>query len=137
MTHRYLPHTADIRVEIEGATIKALFEEAAEILRELVAGSGPVAAREERRWAANGPDRGELLLSLLQELLYAHASDGFLPARLTVERLDATSAEGIVVGEVFDPSRHEQQPEVKAITRHGLIVEPGPAGWRAEIVFDV
>jgi protein archease len=137
VTHRYLPHTADIRVEIEGPTLDALFEDAADVLRELLAGSEPVVEREERRWTATGSDPGELLLSLLQELLYQHATDGFLPARVTVERLGATSATGHVFGEAFDPNRHEPQPEVKAVTRHGLIVEPGPVGWRAEIVFDV
>lgn len=137
MTHRYLPHTADLRVSIRSPTVVALFQEAADVLRELLVGTARVAEQDERHWAVTGTDRSEVLLAYLQELLFAFATEGFVPARVSIDRITAFRAEGRTIGEPFDPDRHEHQPEVKAVTRHGLTVEPEGRGWRAEIVFDV
>jgi SHS2 domain-containing protein len=52
-------------------------------------------------------------------------------------RVTPTSLEATVAGERFDPSRHETQPEVKAVTRHELVVEQTEGRWRAEVLFDV
>jgi len=40
-------------------------------------------------------------------------------------------------GEPFDPSRHELDMEVKAITYHGLKVEREADGWLAEVIVDL
>ena len=40
-------------------------------------------------------------------------------------------------GEPIDPSRHEIDGEVKAITWHGLKVEQHADGWLAEVIVDV
>ncbi len=40
-------------------------------------------------------------------------------------------------GEPMDPSRHELNHEVKAITYHGLKVEQTADGWLAEVIVDI
>jgi SHS2 domain-containing protein len=40
-------------------------------------------------------------------------------------------------GERFDDTRHEPQPEVKAVTRHQLRVEETARGWTAVMVLDL
>ena len=40
-------------------------------------------------------------------------------------------------GEPLDRTRHDLQHEVKAITYHGLRVEPAPDGWLAEVIVDI
>jgi SHS2 domain-containing protein len=40
-------------------------------------------------------------------------------------------------GELLDPEKHGLGREVKAITYHGLSVEPSEAGWLAEIIVDI
>lgn len=137
MTHRYLPHTADLRVAVEAPTFEALFVEGAAVVRELLAGTSEVEAREERLWRVEGADPAELFATLLRELLFLFHGDGFIPRALTVDEVAPNAARGRVLGERFDPARHEPQPEVKAVTRHRLVVEPSAHGWRAEVVFDV
>ena len=136
-----MPHTADIRVSIEAGTLRALLEDLVQVLRELVAGDRPVQARGGRLIAIQAPDPPELLLALSREVLDAFQLDGFVPARLEIDVLaqppDAPSLKGRVMGEPFDPGRHETQPEIKAVTRHGLVAEPVQGGWRAELLFDV
>lgn len=141
MTHRFLAHTADIRVGIEAPTLRGLLEELVDVLRQLTAGDRPVQPRTAREIALEAPDPPELLLSLAREALDAFQLDGFVPARVEIDRLTQPPGplvlRGRLTGEPFDPARHETQPEIKALTRHGLLAEPGAHGWRAELLFDV
>ena len=85
----------------------------------------------------HGPDAAETFLGFLRELLFLHATDAFLPSAFHPDAIVETAITGWVAGEPFDIGRHEHQPEVKAVTRHGLVVERQRQGWHAEIVFDV
>lgn len=129
-------------VEIDAPTFAALFEEATVVARRLLAGESPVAGSVARTVSVAAADLEELLFEYVRELLYQFAADGFVPARLELDELNVTRAgpaalAGTVFGERFDPARHETQPEVKAVTRHGLQVVDTPDGFRTEILFDV
>ena len=141
MTHRFLAHTADVRVAIEAATLRGLFEELTEVLRDLTVGAGPVQLRTAREIALEAPDAAALLLAFSREVLDAFQLDGFVPARVELDTLaeppGPLALRGRLVGEPFDPARHETQPEIKALTRHGLVAERTAAGWHAELLFDV
>ncbi len=137
MTYRFLPHTADIKVAIEAASFEDLLADATAIVRGLLAGEGSVEPREERRVTATGADASDVLLRYLQELLYLFDTEGFLPAIVDTDRFTGNEAAVRVGGELYDPARHEHQPEVKAATRHGLRVERRADAWYAEVVFDV
>jgi SHS2 domain-containing protein len=141
VTYRFLPHTADIRASIEASTFRGMLEDLVQVLRELTAGDRPVQARTGRLIAIQAPDPAELLLALSREILDAYQLDGFVPARLEIDTLAQPPGplflRGRVMGEPFDPARHETQPEIKATTRHGLVVERNAQGWRAELLFDV
>lgn len=106
-------------------------------MRELLVGTSPVIPSDRRTIAVTDTNAAETLLHFLRELLFAFESDGFVPARFEVGRADEQHVRGVLHGERFDPTRHETQPEVKAVTRHGLWLEPLESGWRAEVVFDV
>ncbi len=137
MTYRYLPHTADIKVAIEGRSFEELLADGVLITRELLAGVAPVVPREKRPLLVAGPDAQETFLAFLRELLFLHATDAFLPSTFLPDLIAETAVSGLLAGEPFDEKRHEQQPEVKAVTRHGLVVEPRVDGWYAEVIFDV
>jgi len=137
VTHRFLPHTADIKVAFETDTLEALFVEATEVMRGLLAGTSPVELREERLLELECPDIAELFLAYLKELVYQFAAHGFLVARVEIDRVDQTTLRARAFGEALDPERHEHQPEVKAVTRHHLVVEQRDRLWFAEVVFDV
>jgi SHS2 domain-containing protein len=137
VTYRFLPHTADVKVAIDGRSFEELLADGVLIARELLAGAGPIEPREERRIDVSGPDARETFLRFLRELVFLHAADAFLPSTFFPDSVAETAVIGRLAGEPFDGDRHEQQPEVKAVTRHGLIVEPRGAGWHAEVVFDV
>jgi SHS2 domain-containing protein len=137
MTHRFLPHTADILVEIDASTLEEVFEESTVIARGLLAGDSTVAALHpfQIRVSASGPD--ELLHHYLRELLSHFQVSTFVPAQIEVLELTPTSLVALVLGELFDERRHEPQPEVKAVTRHGLSLVESASGWRGTLVFDM
>jgi len=49
----------------------------------------------------------------------------------------AAGLTGSAWGESIDPGRHVLSHEVKAITYHGLRVEPDRDGWIAEVIVDI
>ena len=92
--------------------------------------------RESREVAveADRPDR--LLVRFLSEVVYLIDAEGFVPARARVSvgegRLSAS-----LRGRVADSYRPKRRgPHVKAVTYHGLAIEPGPP-VRVQVVLDV
>jgi SHS2 domain-containing protein len=143
VTYRFLPHTADIRAAIEAPTFTALLDEVVALLRELTAGSGPPSKHESTRpLSVTGSDPAELLIQFAREVLTAFQLDAIVPVRLELDTVQlppggTPSIRGRLWGEPFDPTRHATQPEIKAVTRHGLAVRQDEAGWHAELVIDV
>ncbi|MDH3292406.1 MAG: archease [Gemmatimonadota bacterium] len=137
MAYRFLPHTADIKVAFEAESLDALLMDGLVVLRWLLAGESPVESRERRALVVTAVEPAELFLGFLREVLFLHATDGFLPADLEFASVTESAVEGTLLGEPFDSEHHEHQPEVKAVTRHGLVVERGDGMWTAEVVFDV
>lgn len=137
MTHRFLPHTADICVELEAGSLEGLFHEATTVVRGLLAGATDVGCAVERDVSVASSGADELLHHYVRELLTIFQVDTFVPAQLEVHHLTPTELKGTVAGEAFDERRHEPQPEVKAVTRHELRVEPVESGWRGMLVFDM
>ena len=52
-------------------------------------------------------------------------------------KVGADGLVGAAWGEPMDPTRHELNHEVKAITLHGLKVEQTADGWLAEVIVDI
>ena len=137
MTYRYLPHTADIRVALASPTLEGLLQDALAVSRQLFVGESVVEAREWHQLAVDAKDAEDLVLSFLQELLYRYTTDGFVPTKLTVNRVAPVVLRAEVGGEQLDPARHVTEPEVKSVTRHGFSVQETDEGWHAEVLFDV
>lgn len=126
--YRFVPHTADVAVELRARSEMGLYQAGLDALRELLVGSSPVAAAQERPIALRGTDPTERLIHFLADVLYLYDTERFLPGRVSPEGIE---------GEGFDPARHAAVREVKAVTHHGARVVRDDAGYRATIVFDV
>ncbi len=137
MTHYSLPHTADIRIAFEAATFGELLQEGLVAVRQLLAGETAVESRDTREFTIPPGEPSDQFLGFLRELLFLSATEEFLPATLELTQDGIAGMQGTLTGEHIDPNRHEPQPEVKAVTRHGFVVERRGDGWYAEVVFDV
>jgi SHS2 domain-containing protein len=129
---RLLAHTADLRAELAAPDLAGLYSEAAALVRETVVGESAVAALEERRVRLEGEDEAERFFRFVRELVYLYDTGTFLPASVRL-----TGGEAVVAGERFDVRRHVAERQVKALTRHRFRFERSPAGFGAELVFDL
>ncbi len=137
MSYRFLPHTADLIVEIKGASLADVFHDATAVVRDLIVGDGSVEATESHSVTLEAQSPDELLIRFVRELLTWFQLDTFVPAQLEIAQLAPSRMVATIRGEPFDDSKHEPQPEVKAATRHNLSVEETDAGWRAVMVLDL
>jgi SHS2 domain-containing protein len=130
-------HTADLGLRIRAANLDALFVEAAQALFSIVVEDlATVAPVRELQVEIAGTDREYLLFDWLKELLYHFDAEHLLLSYFEVH-VEDEGLRGIARGEPLDRTRHELAHEVKAITYHGLRVEPDADGWLAEVIVDI
>jgi SHS2 domain-containing protein len=130
-------HTADLGLRIRAADLNTLFAEAGQALfAVLVEDRDTVAPSRKVDIAIAGTDREYLLFDWLKELLYRFDAEHLVLSRFEV-RISDEGLQASAWGEPLDRSRHELAHEVKAITYHGLRVEPEGDGWLAEVIVDI
>ena len=132
---RSLEHTADLGLEVVGGSLEHVFALAAAgmfaVFLAPPARNGD--ARVEIHVAAD--NREELLVAWLEDLIYRFDGEGLVPIAVEVEAVAETTLTGAMV--VGKGRGRSTGPAIKAVTRHGLTLEPVSAGWRAVIYFDV
>jgi SHS2 domain-containing protein len=138
-----IDHPADAGFKIKARSLRGLFLGAAEGLFELIGDPGVLRRLPERKAAvhrvislgASGP--GELLLLWLRELLYYFSAKRYFFLKYKIEKLGPDRLKIRASGVRFDPAKHEQRYEVKAVTYHGFRLHKTRMGWTAEIIFDL
>jgi SHS2 domain-containing protein len=131
--YRWIEHTGELELHIEAPTEQAAFIEALVAFAELLDHEGGGSESVRRELELEADEAGELLAAWLDEFVYLAEVDGFVPERVTELHLDGGRLRATVGGH-----RGEPRPLVKAVTRHGLALEPvGRGGWHARVVLDV
>jgi 2-amino-4-hydroxy-6-hydroxymethyldihydropteridine diphosphokinase len=140
--YRMLEHTADMGMEVKAATRRRLFEACAEALADIMVDRSLL--RESVRFDAviEGDDFQQILVELLQEVLYLVDARRFLPVRVSVALGEAAEEGGRVAAAFFGRpiTQDEVKTGVKAATYHMLEVlheEREPRPWTARVYFDV
>ena len=131
---RVLDHDADIRIEAFGASQQELFQNAAMGLFALLTDPAEVRPVLEKNITVRG--NGELLVNLLNELLFIWDTERFLPSEITVD-LRPENVNALIKGEIFDENRHLIQLEMKAVTYHNFSISEENGTYRATFVVDV
>jgi SHS2 domain-containing protein len=130
-------HTADLGLRVTAADPDTLFAEAAQALFAVIVDDlATVQPRQAHAVQLAGKDLAYLLFDWLNELLYQFEVGHRLFSRFEVQVTD-DGLSGTAWGEPRDPARHRLGHEVKAITYHGLTVEPTADGWLAEVILDI
>jgi len=129
-----IDHTADVGIRAYGQSLDELFANAAEGMSSLIADLSTVKPVGEVEVRVTADDIPTLFLRWLSELLYVHETQRFLFSSFDA-RVAGTALVGHARGETIDKSRHELKLAIKAVTRHGLTVDP-EKGF-AEVIFDI
>jgi SHS2 domain-containing protein len=133
-----LGHTADLGVRVRGHSAEEALARLALALGSLLSGGEPVEVVDEERFAVRGgPGLAGTAVSLLRELLFRFATRRLIPAAVEVLRSGEDGAEALVRSGRYDPARHAEGEDLKAVTWHRARLEQDGDGWVGEIVFDV
>ncbi len=134
--HRFVGHTADTAFEAWGPERGACYAEA---VHALVASFADVSHAEavDRRLVEFGPGSDEdLLVDLLEEVIYLLDTRGLVPVRAELrDREDGGLRGELEFAEVTSVQPSGAVP--KAVTYHALEVEADAEGWRCHVTVDV
>lgn len=139
MPYRPLAHTADVGFEVSALTLEELYAEAVPAFTASFTEIERVEERLTREVEIQAPDREQLLVDWLGELLYAFDAERLLfrSARVRLhERPAGVALTATLRGEHHDAERHPLAVLLKGVTYHGLAIERGPAGWRGTVILD-
>jgi SHS2 domain-containing protein len=131
VTYRWIEHTSELELELEGSTEQGVFEAAFEAMRDLLSDC-EAPERLEIPIRVEGRDRAALLADWLGELAFLAETRGVVPDRLSLLELDEGGLRALVQGWEGTPPHL-----VKGATYNRLRFEPAGAGWRARVVLDV
>ncbi len=134
-----LGHVADVGVRVRGRSAEEALGRLALALGTLLSGGAALEAdpAEERLAVAGGPGLTGTAVALLRELLFRFATEGVIAAALEVVRVDEAAAEARVRWGRYDPERHAEGMDVKAVTWHLALLEHQGGEWVGQAVFDI
>ena len=132
-----LEHTADIGIAARAASWPGLLQQLARGWRRIVCGESEIAATTGLKRTIRGDDREELLVNLLNELIFLLETRNFLTAEIQIDSATDEVLNLQLQGETYDPGRHQWQQEVKAATYHQLKIEQQGDSWQAQVYLDL
>ena len=134
---KLLDHTADSGISVRAADLPELFARAAWGMFSLLTDLNTVKPQQTETVAVTAPDREALLVRWLSELNFRHVTQRVVFSEFHILELNDQRLVARVAGELIAPGRHIIHTEIKAVTFHGLRLEPVDGGWRTEIIFDL
>ena len=137
MSFEVLEHTADVGVRVYGWSFAELLKCAALALMSLITNRESVKPDEEVAFEVEAETGEELLIKMLNEILYIHEVRKMVFADAEIELADGCKLRGRLRGEKTDVSRHELLLDIKAATYHNLKIERVNDRFMAEIIFDI
>ncbi|MBI4434815.1 archease [Candidatus Uhrbacteria bacterium] len=134
--YELLPHTADIRIRVTGATLEELFVNAARgmmsVIRKDFEALEPDPKRK-RMFRVSSLDHETLLIEFLSELLAAIDTENELYPTLTITELHERRLRAEAVGVHVDGF----DEDVKAVTYQDMAITETPEGYETTITLDV
>lgn len=135
--YEQIPHTADMAAKVYGKSISEIFENAAFAMFDMMADLGGLRAEESVKIDVEAEDPESLLVSFLNEILYASFIKRMLFCRFEVLSLSDNKLSLEAQGEKFEGDNSRIHSEIKAATYHEIEIKKTNEGYETTIVFDV
>jgi SHS2 domain-containing protein len=135
--YRTINRSSDLAVKIFGASQAELFANSGFALFDIMTQIDKVEVKEHMTLEVEGADRDDLMVNWMRELLYLYQGSGYLLKEFVVQEVKDTHIRGEVIGEKFDPDRHEIQREIRAVVSHQSRMEKTGNQWTAQVVLEL
>jgi SHS2 domain-containing protein len=135
--YKVIEHTADIGIEVSGATREEVFAGCGLALFDLLIGLQSIEGTFTRTVSVQGESLTDLLVAWLNELLYFYAVEGLMFSGFTDVELAEECFRAVGHGEHYDASRHHSEMEIKAATYHNVSLVRAGGRWTARVILDV
>ena len=130
-------HPADVGLAARADSLGELFEALAEGLADLICLRQTVRPAETRPVAARAEDREALAHDFLAAVLAGIQEHRFMVASVSVRKATDAEVQAELLGETYDPARHDIRVEVKAVTYHQLKVAREGDHWAGTVILDL
>ena len=118
--YEYLDHTADVQCHCWGKTLSDAFANMVPCMFNYITDLSTVEVNLDKtiEFTVKGHDMESLLFTYMDEFLFRFCTDGFCCVRVEILNFDREKFEIQLkaFGESFDPTKHPQGTEIKAIT---------------------
>ncbi len=137
----FLEHISDAYIAAYGKTLEEAFENAALAMFEVMTDTSKVEAKRKYSIETTGIDLYSLLYNWLEELLIIYGRDNVMLSKFKVYEIKKLNEEyyirGEAWGEEFDPNKHEQRTEIKAVTYSLMEIKKKNGMFEVRVVFDI
>lgn len=134
--HRCVPHTADVRIEAWAPTREACVAEAVTALVDTFTDPGGARPQAEREFHARADDDEDLLVDVLDEVIFRLDTAAELPLRTEVAD-DGAGGLRVRWHTVGTDAVELIGAVPKAVALHELRFGPDGAGWSCAVTLDV
>ncbi len=139
----FLPHTADIKFQSYGKTLKQTFENASYALTNIIT-KDKISKKIKKRIKVKGKDKESLLYNFLEEFLILFDSKGFILSKvnnLKITRKSENKLELIadIAGDYINKktNKYEIIRDIKAITYNDMFIKKDRRKFICQVVVDV
>jgi len=139
MRYKFLPHTADVKINAYGKTIEGAFVNSALALRSAIAGEAKTKSSIKKVVKANAKDLDGLLYRFIEEFLYLFDAKDFILTKITKLKIahDKNGFSLHAAAEGDKASNHRFHNDVKAITYNDMFVKKTTHNFIIQFVLDV
>lgn len=132
-----LEHPSDLGIEANGSSMQNIFRNAAQGLMSIITDESKIDLLQERKVVIKSIDRENLMVRWLTEVLYLYDAEKYFTGDVNFDILCDTSLKATLLGESYNPAKHELKLDVKAITYHQLKIEERNGSWLARVYIDI
>ena len=138
--YELIDHTADLSIKVYGKDLEELLKNSSAAMMDVICDLNTIELKNQYSVSSSGNSEEELLVNLLQELLYLHEVKKRLFCKFEFkinDNIKNREVEGNVWGEEIDFSRHDLLNDIKGVTYSDLKVEHKNGKLSAKITFDI
>lgn len=138
--YELIDHTADLSIKVYGKDLEELLKNCSAAMMDVICDLNTIELKNQYSVSSSGNSEEELLVNLLQELLYLHEVKKLLFCKFEFkinDNIKNREVEGNVWGEEIDFSRHDLLNDIKAVTYSDLKVEHENGKLSVKITFDI